>query len=112
MSLRTRSRLRGRARSTRKGVVETGTIEQALPGLEHAGAKSQMMVGRSVLLTPQKRLAVVAGSSHPKLATDIAGHLGVNLTAVTLKSFADGEPYVRFEDSVRGTDMFIVQTAA
>ena len=93
-------------------MVETGTIEQALPGLEHAGAKPQMIVGRAVSLTPQKRLAVVSGSSHPKLATDIAGHLGVELTAVTLKTFADGESYVRFEDSVRGADMFIVQTAA
>ena len=37
--------------------METGTIEQALPGLEHAGAKQHMIVGRAVLLTPQKRLA-------------------------------------------------------
>jgi ribose-phosphate pyrophosphokinase len=93
-------------------VVETGTIEQALPGLEHAGAKPQMIVGRAVSLTPQKRLAVVSGSSHPRLATDIADHLGVDLTAVTLKTFADGESYVRFEDSVRGADMFIVQTSS
>ena len=63
-------------------------------------------------LTPQKRLAVVAGSSHPVLATKIAGHLGVELTKVERSTFADGSPYFRFEDSVRGADMFIVQTAA
>ena len=40
--------------------METGTIEQALPGLEHAGAKPHVIVGRAVSLTPQKRLAVVA----------------------------------------------------
>jgi ribose-phosphate pyrophosphokinase len=46
------------------------------------------------------------------LAEKIAGHLGVQLGAMTLKTFADGETYCRFEESVRGADMFIVQTAA
>src|SRR5918994_4594888 len=102
-----------RDRSTRKGAVESGTIEQTLPGLEGTGGTaSQLMVGRALSLTPQKRLAVVAGSSHPELATKIAGHLGVELTRVERTTFADGSPYFRFEDSVRGADMFIVQTAA
>ena len=93
--------------------MESGTIEQALPGLEGAGATgTQLAVGRAVSLTPQKRLAVVAGSSHPVLADKIAGHLGVPLTRVERSTFADGSPYFRFEDSVRGSDMFIVQTAA
>jgi ribose-phosphate pyrophosphokinase len=93
--------------------VESGTIEQALPGLEGAGGTaSQLMVGRALSLTPQKRLAVVAGSSHPLLADKIAGHLGVELTRVERSTFADGSPYFRFEDSIRGADMFIVQTAA
>jgi ribose-phosphate pyrophosphokinase len=94
--------------------VESGTIEQALPGLEGTGAtpSPQLAVGRAVSLTPTKRLAVVAGSSHPELADKIAGHLGVALTRVERTTFADGSPYFRFEDSVRGADMFIVQTAA
>ncbi|HVN60852.1 MAG TPA: ribose-phosphate diphosphokinase, partial [Gaiellaceae bacterium] len=61
---------------------------------------------------PQKRLMVVAGRSHPELAQKICGLLGVELGGVTLKTFADGETYCRFEESVRGADMFIVQTAA
>jgi len=63
--------------------VESGTIEQSLPGLEgtHSTAP-QLAIGRALSLTPQKRLAVVAGSSHPELATKIAGHLGVELTNV------------------------------
>jgi len=94
--------------------VESVTIEQALPGLEGTAATpgAQLAVGRAVSLTPQKRLAVVAGSSHPVLAEKIAGHLGVELTKVERATFADGSPYFRLEDSVRGTDMFIVQTAA
>ncbi len=94
--------------------MESVTIEQALPGLEgrESTPAPQLAVGRAVLLTPQKRLAVVAGSSHPLLAEKIAGHLGVELTKVERATFADGSPYFRFEDSVRGADMFIVQTAA
>ena len=94
--------------------MESGTIEQALPGLEgrEATPAHGLVVGRALSLTPQKRLAVVAGSSHPILAGKIAGHLGVELTKVERSTFADGSPYFRLEDSVRGTDMFIVQTAS
>jgi ribose-phosphate pyrophosphokinase len=94
--------------------VESGTIEQTLPGLEGRGATTapHLAVGRALSLTPQKRLAVVAGSSHPALAEKIAGHLGVELTKVERTTFADGSPYFRFLDSVRGADMFIVQTAS
>ncbi|MDX6397236.1 MAG: ribose-phosphate pyrophosphokinae [Gaiellaceae bacterium] len=94
--------------------MESGTIEQTLPGLGGTGAATapHLDVGRAVSLTPQKRLAVVSGSSHPVLAEKIAGHLGVELTKVERTTFADGSPYFRFLDSVRGADMFIVQTAA
>jgi ribose-phosphate pyrophosphokinase len=94
--------------------VESGTIEQTLPGLEGRGSgpSPQLAVGRDVSLTPTKRLSVVAGSSHPELADRIAGHLGVDLTKVERTTFADGSPYFRFQDSVRGSDMFLIQTAA
>ena len=61
--------------------MESGTIEQTLPGLEGTSAtpSAQLAIGRAVSLTPTKRLAVVAGSSHPELAEKIAGHLGVEL---------------------------------
>ena len=93
--------------------MESGTVEQTLPGLGGSGAPSTDMTSdRAVSIAPQKRLAVVAGSSHPVLAEKIAAHLNVDLTARQLKTFADGETYCRFDESVRGTDMFIVQTAA
>ena len=59
---------------------------------------------------PSKRLMVFAGRSHPELASAIAEHLGVELGAVTTSEFANGETYVRFDESIRGSDVFLVQT--
>ena len=59
-------------------------------------------VGRAGGIAPRKRLVVVSGSSHPALAQKIADHLGVDLGARELKTFADGETYCRYDDSVPG----------
>ncbi len=56
-----------------------------------------------------KRLMLVAGRANPELAARIGSKLGVELGAVTLKTFANGEVYCRYEESVRGADVFIVQ---
>lgn len=56
-----------------------------------------------------KRLMVVGGRAHPELAAAIAGQLGIELTHATLKTFAGGEAYCRYEESVRGADVFVVQ---
>jgi ribose-phosphate pyrophosphokinase len=56
-----------------------------------------------------KRLMLVSGRANPQLAARIAGKLGVALAGVTLKTFANGEVYCRYEESVRGADVFIVQ---
>lgn len=53
---------------------------------------------------------IFGGRSYTSLAREIAGHLGVALGEVELKTFANGEIYVRFEDSVRGIDAFVIQT--
>src|SRR5437868_62378 len=53
---------------------------------------------------------VFAGRSHPELAQRIAEHLGVDLGDVELKTFADGETYCRYDESIRGADVFLVQT--
>jgi ribose-phosphate pyrophosphokinase len=68
-------------------------------------------IGRALPLAPQKRLMLFAGGSNPDLAQKIAGQLGVALGDVTLKKFADGETYCRYEESIRGADMFIVQSS-
>ncbi len=90
--------------------METGTIEQALPGLEIATPRSEMSVGRALPLTPKKRLMVFSGRSHPDLANRIANQLGVELGHVALETFANGETYCRYEESIRGADVFLVQT--
>jgi ribose-phosphate pyrophosphokinase len=50
-----------------------------------------------------------SGRANPQLAARIAGKLGVELGGVTLKTFSNGEVYCRFEESIRGADVFIVQ---
>lgn len=56
-------------------------------------------------------MQLFAGSSHRQLAENIAKELGAELGRVTLKTFSSGEQYVRYDDSVRGKDVFILQTA-
>ncbi len=92
--------------------MESGTIEQPLPGLGHLPASETMPVGRAIGLAPQKRLVLVSGSSNLELAAKIAERLGCELGNVKLKRFANGETYCRYEESIRGADMFIVQTAS
>ena len=57
-----------------------------------------------------KRLMVFSGRSNVDLAERICDKLGVRLGQTTLKSFANGEIYARFEESVRGADVFLVQS--
>jgi ribose-phosphate pyrophosphokinase len=61
---------------------------------------------------PNKRLMVFTGRSNPALAESIARKLGVDLGQVTLKTFTNGEVYCRYEESIRGADMFIVQSCS
>lgn len=57
-----------------------------------------------------KRMLVFAGTSNPELAEGVARHLGVELGNVKLSQFANGEIYVRYLESVRGADVFIIQS--
>ena len=61
---------------------------------------------------PAKRLILVAGRSHPALAERIADELGVKLGQAQLETFANGEVYCRYPESIRGADVFIVQTGS
>jgi ribose-phosphate pyrophosphokinase len=58
----------------------------------------------------EKRLMVTAGRASRELGGKIADKLGVALTDAGLKTFADGEVYCRYQESIRGADLFIVQS--
>ena len=58
----------------------------------------------------EKRMMVFGGRSSRELAAKIAQKLEIDLGQVTLKTFADGEVYCRYEESIRGADVFIVQS--
>ena len=60
--------------------------------------------------TPKKSLMFFAGRSHPELAEEVAKHLDVTITPQTAHDFANGEIFVRFEESVRGCDAFVIQS--
>ena len=59
-----------------------------------------------------KRLMVFGGRASMELAAKIAGKLDVDLGQVDLRTFADGEVYCRYEESIRGADVFLVQSTA
>ncbi len=57
-----------------------------------------------------KRMMVFSGTSNPEMAEGVARHLGVELGNVKIRQFANGEIYVRFLESVRGADVFLIQS--
>jgi ribose-phosphate pyrophosphokinase len=61
---------------------------------------------------PHKRLMLFSGRSNPQLGEKIAEHLGIELGQAMLKTFTNGEVYVRYEESIRGADVFIVQSCS
>ncbi len=63
-----------------------------------------------IITANQKKLLLLSGRSHPELTDEIAASLGVEPTPTTLYDFANGEIFVRFLESVRGCDAFVVQS--
>ena len=59
-----------------------------------------------------RRMMLFSGSSNPELAGRIAKNLGIKLGKMRRTKFKNGEIYVRFDESVRGADVFIVQTCS
>jgi ribose-phosphate pyrophosphokinase len=60
--------------------------------------------------TPKKHLMFFSGRAHPELAEEVAKHLNVAITPQSAYDFANGEIFVRFEESVRGSDAFVIQS--
>jgi ribose-phosphate pyrophosphokinase len=85
--------------------------ELALPGLE-GSVVTEPQAQHYIVRGPEKRLMVFSGRSHPALAQAIAARLGVELGDVELSTFPNDETYCRYLESIRGADVFIVQTGA
>jgi ribose-phosphate pyrophosphokinase len=83
--------------------------ELVLPGLEPA-VVTQSSPSHWIERGPQKRLMVFSGRSHTDLARRIAQQLGVELGEAEVSTFPNGETYVRYDESIRGADVFVVQT--
>ncbi|HEX6700676.1 MAG TPA: ribose-phosphate pyrophosphokinase [Gaiellaceae bacterium] len=93
--------------------MESATTElPRLPGLETAEVAPQLKPAHWIERGPSKRLMVFSGSSHPELALRIAELLGVELGEIELETFANGETYCRYGESIRGADVFLVQTGS
>jgi len=58
----------------------------------------------------EKRLVLISGRAHPELAQAVADELGCELVPTSAYDFANGELYVRFGESVRGADAFVLQS--
>ena len=82
----------------------------SLPGLGPMTEHAQPQPGHWIERGPSKRLMVFAGRSHSDLAQRIADKLGVELGGIELSTFANDETYCRYDESIRGADVFLVQT--
>jgi ribose-phosphate pyrophosphokinase len=85
----------------------------AIPGLETTeppAPETSSEIGHWIERGPQKRLMVFSGRSHSDLAQAIAQQLGVELGEIRLEQFDNGETYCRYLESIRGADVFLVQT--
>ena len=60
--------------------------------------------------TPEKNLMLFSGRANPELAAEVAQGLEIGLVPTSAYDFANGEIYVRFEESVRGCDAFVIQS--
>src|SRR2546430_8560600 len=114
MSLPNRSPVSHRSRSRKRAIsVESATTELTrLPGLEVAETKPEVKPEHWIESGPSKRLMLFSGRSHPELAQRIAEKLGIQVGDASLRTFASGETYCRYEESIRGADLFIVQTSS
>jgi ribose-phosphate pyrophosphokinase len=60
--------------------------------------------------TGEKKLMLFSGRAHPELAESVSEELGIELTPTTAYDFANGEIYIRYQESVRGCDAFVIQS--
>src|ERR1044071_1440047 len=83
---------------------------QAITMERHVSPPTRTMpVATSLPIDYDKRLMLFSGRANPELAAKIGSKLGVDLGPITLKTFKSGEVYCRYEESIRGADVFLIQ---
>ena len=73
---------------------------------------SQGVTPKMVEALGRRHLMLFSGRANKELASEVARHLGIDCGSVEIRDFANGEIYSRFQESVRGTDAFVIQTHA
>ncbi|MFW5473885.1 ribose-phosphate diphosphokinase [Knoellia sp. CPCC 206450] len=73
-------------------------------------AKDDRPKSANIRKKPKKQLMIFSGRSHPGLAQEVAALIGTELVPTSAYNFANGEIYVRYEESVRGSDAFVIQS--
>ena len=64
----------------------------------------------NIEMAGQKKLVLITGRAYPELAEQVAEELGAELVPTDSRTFANGELYARFDESVRGSDAFVIQS--
>ncbi|QIM17026.1 ribose-phosphate diphosphokinase [Leucobacter insecticola] len=64
----------------------------------------------NIEMAGQKKLVLITGRAYPELAEQVAAELGAELVPTDSRTFANGELYARFDESVRGSDAFVIQS--
>ncbi|PHU28702.1 Ribose-phosphate pyrophosphokinase 2, chloroplastic [Capsicum chinense] len=81
-------------------IINDGTLSKFLQA-----RRLQNAVGRN-----NNRLKIFTGTANPSLSQEIAWYMGFELGKVNIKRFADGEIYVQLQESVRGCDVYLIQS--
>src|SRR5262245_21369535 len=106
MFRRARSRWSARSSAPSRGIESAGTPRPRRSPRRSARGRIE------VEIVTKKRMMVFSGTTHPDLSEEIAEHLGIPIAPCVIRRFGSGEIYVRPEDSVRGADVFVIQTHA
>ncbi len=67
-------------------------------------------IPHEIKIAGEKRLVIVSGRAHPELAASIAAELDTEVVPTDARTFANGELYARYDESVRGCDAFVIQS--
>src|SRR5690606_10929532 len=90
----------------RDGLVRGGR-GPAVTELRHLRGESAVT---GIKTTGEKKLMFFSGRAHPELAEEVAQELGVGVVPTKAFDFANGEIYVRYQESARGADCFLIQS--